>query len=255
MVAIRRKHERPVDVRSGHLYIRLAESEAEVRAAQRLRYRVFCEEMAAKPTPEVAAVGREFDRYDDYCDHLLVFDLSCGSGPRAVIGTYRFMRREAARRCGQFYTADEYDISPLLAYPGEIMELGRSCVDADYRSGSTMQILWRGIAEYVLHYDVQVMFGCASLHGTDPDRTGRGARLPLPPPPGAAGVAPPRTGRALCRHGPPAAGGHSARAGPRQAAAAHQGLPAPRRRASATAPSSTTSSTPRTSASWCRLIW
>ena len=163
------KRERPVDVQAGHLHIRLAESAAEVRASQRLRYRVFCEEMKARPTPEMAAAEREFDRYDDYCDHLLVFDLSRGQGPEAVVGTYRVMRREAAARCGQFYTVDEYDISALLAYPGEIMELGRSCVDADYRSGTTMQALWRGLAEYVLHYDVQVMFGCASLHGTDPD--------------------------------------------------------------------------------------
>lgn len=163
------KRERPVDVQAGQLHIRLAESAAEVRASQRLRYRVFCEEMKARPTPAMAAAGREFDGYDDYCDHLLVFDLSRGRGPEAVVGTYRVMRREGAARCGQFYTVDEYDISALLAYPGEIMELGRSCVDADYRSGTTMQALWRGLSEYVLHYDVQVMFGCASLHGTDPD--------------------------------------------------------------------------------------
>jgi putative hemolysin len=160
---------RPVDAVSGNLHIRLAESEAEVFASERLRYQVFVEEMKAKPTPEQQAAGREFDLYDDYADHLLVFDRNLGDGPEAVIGTYRLMRRDQASRAGQFYTADEYDIGALLAYDGEIMELGRSCVANGYRTGSTMQILWRGIAEYVMHFDVKVMFGCGSMHGTDPD--------------------------------------------------------------------------------------
>jgi putative hemolysin len=158
-----------VDVRTGNLHLRLAETVDEVRAAQALRYRVFYERMAAKPTPEMAAAGRDFDRFDDYCDHLLVFDNARGDGADAVIGTYRLMRREGARACGQFYTAGEYDITNLLAYQGEILELGRSCIDEEYRTGATMQILWRGIADYVLAHDIELMFGCASLPGTDPE--------------------------------------------------------------------------------------
>ncbi len=168
MVLIESERERPVDVIAGQLQIRLAESVAEVRASQNLRYRVFCQEMAAKPTREMAVLQQEYDSYDEYCDHLLVFDLDRGGGASAVVGTYRLMRREAAARRGQFYTIDEYDISTLIDYPGEILELGRSCVDEDYRTGSTMQLLWRGIAEYVFQYDVDLMFGCASLPGTDP---------------------------------------------------------------------------------------
>lgn len=160
---------RLIDVRAAGLHMRLAETQDEVMAAQALRYRVFYEGMSAKPTPEMAALKRDFDSFDDYCDHLLVFDESRGEGPGAVVGTYRFMRRDGAARRGQFYSVDEYDISKLLAYPGEIMELGRSCIDAGYRSGKTMQILWRGIADYVIGHDVQLMFGCASLPGTDPD--------------------------------------------------------------------------------------
>jgi len=160
---------RPVEVNSGGISIRVAESEAEVAASQRLRYAVFVEEMLARPTPEQAACKREFDAYDPFADHLLVFDESLGAGPEAVIGSYRLMRRDQARAAGQFYTADEYDIAPMLAYPGEIMELGRSCVAASYRTGAVMQLLWRGIAEYVLAHNVQVMFGCGSLHGTDPE--------------------------------------------------------------------------------------
>lgn len=169
MVLIEAKRSPPVDVEAAGLRIRLAEDEGEVEAAQHLRYRVFYEDMAAKPTAEMAASRRDFDSYDEFCDHILVFDRTRDSGPDAVVGTYRVMRRDQARRRGQFYTSDEYDIRCLLDYPGEILELGRSCVDADYRTGPTMQLLWRGIAEYVFHYDIDVMFGCASLPGTDPD--------------------------------------------------------------------------------------
>lgn len=172
MQATEARSGRPVDVLGGNLHIRLAESEAEIHASQRLRYQVFVEEMKARPTPAQQAHGREFDAYDAHADHLLVLDRTLGTGAEAVIGTYRLMRRDQARAAGQFYTADEYDIEALLNYPGEIMELGRSCVAPGYRTGGTMQVLWRGIAEYVLHHNVEIMFGCGSLHGTDPDALG-----------------------------------------------------------------------------------
>ncbi len=175
MVLVERKPDRPVDAVARRLQIRLAEDVSEIRAAQALRYRVFYEEMDAQPTTEMAALRLDFDSYDDFCDHLLVFDLDRGTGPQAVVGTYRVMRRAAAERRGQFYTTDEYDIKPLLAQPGEILELGRSCVDPDYRNGTSMQLLWRGIAEYVFHYGIDLMFGCGSLHGTKPSEL----QLPL----------------------------------------------------------------------------
>jgi putative hemolysin len=159
---------KPVSIRAGDLELRLAESEAEVAAAQALRYRVFYEEMAATPTAEMAAARRDFDSFDAYCDHLLVIDRRRGSGAAGVVGTYRLIRRAAAERRGQFYSVDEYDIGPILAHPGEVLELGRSCIGADYRSRSAMQLMWRGIADYVMHYDIALMFGCASLPGTDP---------------------------------------------------------------------------------------
>jgi len=158
----------PVDVQSGNLRIRLAANEAEINAAQALRYRVFCAEMAARPSAEMATLEREYDYFDDYCDHLLVLDESRGGGAQSVVGTYRLMGREAAARCGRFYSADEYDISKLLAYSGGILEVGRSCVDQDYRNGATMQLLWRGIATYIFDHDIDILFGCASLPGTDP---------------------------------------------------------------------------------------
>jgi putative hemolysin len=175
MVLEHKSAERPVDAQAGHLQIRLAETAEEVAAAQALRYRVFYKDMSARATEEMRNLGRDFDRFDDYCDHLLVIDRSLGVGEVGVVGTYRFMRRHAAQRCGEFYTSNEYDIGPLIAYPGEIMELGRSCVHPDYRTGVTMSLLWRGIAEYSLYHKVELMFGCASLPGTDPQAN----RLPL----------------------------------------------------------------------------
>jgi putative hemolysin len=158
-----------VAVEAGGLHVRLAETRAEIRASQKLRYRIFCEEMTAKPMIEMAAAKREADSFDEFCDHLLVFDQGSGGGPPAVVGSYRLMRREAAERRGQFYSSDEYDISKLLAYRGGILELGRSCVDRRYRTGATMQLLWRGIADFVLHHKIDVLFGCASLPGLDPE--------------------------------------------------------------------------------------
>ena len=151
------------------LEVRLARHAGEVEAAQRLRYRVFYEEMTARPTPEMLAAGRDADRFDALCDHLLVLDTQRGDGPEAIIGTYRLLRRSVAEAHGGFYSADEFDLSALVAAPGESLELGRACVDARYRTRATMQRLWSGIADYVFTHDVGVMLGCASLPGTDPE--------------------------------------------------------------------------------------
>jgi putative hemolysin len=153
---------------TGSLEVRLAETTAEIDWAQALRYRVFYEEMAAIPSDAMKARRRDFDAFDEVCDHLLVIDHARGQGPEMVVGTYRLIRRPAAARAGCFYSRDEYDISSLVAYPGEILELGRSCVDAGYRTRGSMQLLWRGIAAYVFQHDIALMFGCASLPGTDP---------------------------------------------------------------------------------------
>ena len=158
-----------VDISSGPLQVRLADSGADIDAAQALRYRIFYENPGARPELETARRRRDFDRFDEGCDHLLVLDHSRGRGPENVVGTYRLIRREAAARLGGFYSAAEYDIAPLVAYRGEILELGRSCVDAAYRQRPAMQLLWSGIAAYVFYYGIALMFGCASLPGTDPE--------------------------------------------------------------------------------------
>lgn len=154
-----------VGLRGEDLEVRLAVSAEEIDAAQALRYRVFYEEMGAIPSPEAAAAKRDHDAFDAVCDHLVIIDHALGDGPQSVVGTYRLLRRGGA--AGGFYTEAEFDISPLLRVEGEILELGRSCVDAPHRNRSTMQLLWRGVANYVLKHDIRVMFGCASLPGTD----------------------------------------------------------------------------------------
>jgi putative hemolysin len=157
------------ELRSGNLGVRIATSEAEVDAAQALRYRVFYGEMGAHADAATAATARDRDAFDAVADHLLVLDHNLGDGTRAVVGTYRLIRREAAARVGGFYSASEYDVSPLTRRPGPVLELGRSCVDADYRGRPSMQLLWAGIAAYIAKHNIEVMFGCASLPGIDPD--------------------------------------------------------------------------------------
>jgi putative hemolysin len=164
----------PVLATSGALEVRLAETDSEVEAAQRLRYRVFYEEMAAVPNPAMRESRRDFDKFDSFCDHMLVVDREAfdEDGQPAVVGTYRLMREVDAARAGGFYTSGEYNISPMLARIEEgsrLLELGRSCVLKQYRAKpSTMQLLWRGIGVYLRRFSIDVMFGCASLAGTDP---------------------------------------------------------------------------------------
>lgn len=145
--------------------VRLASSPQEVEAAQRLRYEVFYEEYSAKPEPEMAKARLDFDVYDDYADHLIVAD---NSGPKEkIIGTYRLLRREGAEKVGQFYSSSEYDMDTVLKSAGSVLELGRSCVVAEFRTRPVLQLLWQGIADYITEHDIELMFGCASLHSTD----------------------------------------------------------------------------------------
>ncbi len=149
---------------AGTLEVFIAESAGDVRASQELRYRVFVEEMGASASPQMREEKRDFDEFDELCDHLLVKDRE----KNQVVGSYRLLRRSKLPAGRKFYTEGEYDISKMLSYfKGEIMELGRSCVDKEYRTRSSMQLLWRAIGEYSEIYGVEAMFGCASFPGAD----------------------------------------------------------------------------------------
>ncbi|MDP4024775.1 GNAT family N-acyltransferase [Methylobacterium sp. NEAU 140] len=165
--------------RLGDLEVRLAVRKSEVRRAQRLRYKVFYEEMGAVPSALAALSRRDADAYDALCDHLLVLDHAAakpakpfGEPRPKVVGTYRLLRGEVAARGPGFYSEGEYDLAPLLAAQGgrRLLELGRSCVLKPYRGKRTVELLWAGIYAYVLHHRIDALIGCASLEGTDPDR-------------------------------------------------------------------------------------
>jgi len=153
------------DTELDSICVRLAETDEEIAAAQRLRYEVFYEEYAARPEPEMIETRMDFDIYDDYADHLVVVDKS--SGTDKIVGTYRLLLRSGANKVGQFYSSSEYDLSPILKAENSLLELGRSCVLADYRSRPVLQLLWQGLADYITDHDIDLMFGCASLHSTD----------------------------------------------------------------------------------------
>jgi putative hemolysin len=151
-----------------HLHLRLAATEADVLSAQRLRYRVFVEELGGDG-PLVDHERRlERDRYDPFFDHLvLVDDRRDAKALDHVIGVYRVMRDDQARAGEGFYSGAEYDLAPLETSGRRLLELGRSCVDSDYRGGSAMLHLWTGLARYVHDHGIEILFGVASFPGTD----------------------------------------------------------------------------------------
>lgn len=162
----------------GPLEVRLARTRAEVRRAQRLRYEVFYDEMSAKPSMSAQLSRRDRDPYDAICDHLLVIDKSLpasgrdGAANSRVVGTYRVLRQDMPRGSRGFYTQSEYDIAKLIDERSpeySFMELGRSCVLRPYRNKRTVELLWHGLWTYVREHGVDVMLGCASFEGTDPD--------------------------------------------------------------------------------------
>lgn len=148
--------------------VKLAESEDELLAAQRLRYRVFVQELGGGGAMVDHAGRFERDRFDPYFDHLILIDHSRDVDPLdRVVGLYRLMRGARADEAGQFYSEDEYDLGPLRQSGRELLELGRSCLLPDYRGGAAMYHLWNGLAGYIESHSVEILFGVASFHGTD----------------------------------------------------------------------------------------
>lgn len=147
-----------------HFEIALARTPEDVAAAQRLRYDVFVTELGGDGPMVDHGARLERDRFDAFADHLLL------RADGAVVGVYRLLREPGARAAGQFYTEDEYDLSGLRASGRPLLELGRSCLHRDFRGGAALYHLWRGLAGYVEEHGIEVMFGTASFHGTDPAR-------------------------------------------------------------------------------------
>ena len=141
----------------GKISVSWARHQDEVRAAQRLRYQVFAVEMGA--TLPITVPGHDIDLFDDYCEHLLVRDEASGE----VIGTYRVLTPTQARRAGSTYSDTEFDLTRLRSLRARMVELGRSCVHADHRSGGVILALWGALAEFMARNQLDTMIGCASI--------------------------------------------------------------------------------------------
>jgi L-ornithine Nalpha-acyltransferase len=169
--------------RIGSLEVRLATTRKEIRRAQRLRYKVFYEEMGAIPDAVAMLSRRDKDDFDRICDHLIVVDHAApskvpGAPPKPrTVGAYRLLRQDIADRNFGFYSESEFDIGAAVRadHGARLLELGRSCVHKDYRNKRTVELLWHGVWSYVLHHRIDRLFGCASFEGTDP----RSLALPL----------------------------------------------------------------------------
>ena len=129
----------------------------EVRQAQQLRYQVFAQEMGARLSSKLA--GHDVDLFDDYCEHLLVRN----GDTDQVIGTYRVLTPEQAKRAGCFYSDTEFDLTRLRSLRSRMVELGRSCVHPDHRHGGVIMALWGALAEFMFRNQLDVMVGCASI--------------------------------------------------------------------------------------------
>jgi L-ornithine Nalpha-acyltransferase len=146
-------------IRTGNLEVKLATSFAEIDRAMRLRFEVFNLELQEGLISSYDK-GFDSDHYDAYCDHLIVKDISS----EKVVGTYRLLRRSRAEKHIGFYSENEFDMSNLKKLPGDLLELGRSCIAATHRTFTTINLLWTAIGQYALDNNVSHMFGCASLH-------------------------------------------------------------------------------------------
>lgn len=143
------------------LTVGLAQSETQILAAQKLRYQVFAEELGARLPSRTPGIDHDF--FDPYCEHLLVHDEDSGQ----VIGTYRILSPESARRLGGYYSEEEFDLTRLQHLRRNLVEIGRSCVHPDYRSGATIALLWAGLADYMRRHRYEYLVGCASIGMAD----------------------------------------------------------------------------------------
>jgi putative hemolysin len=141
------------------LEVFLAQTAQDVLAAQRLRYRVFTEEFGAS----LPKGGVDRDRFDAYCEHLLVRD----TVTQEVVGTYRILSPKRALAAGAWYSENEFVIDRLHHLRDQIVEVGRSCVDADYRTGAVIMLLWSGLAAYLKQSGYRYLMGCASVGMSD----------------------------------------------------------------------------------------
>ena len=151
--------------------VKIAQSNFEIKKAQHLRYQIFFKNNKDINKPINNLFKRDFDFYDKISDHIIIIDNNINNNEN-VVGTYRLLRGNFAKIYKGFYTEQEFDITNLKKHfsNSNMLELGRSCVHADYRSGIILKLLWQGISNYINDYKIKILFGCASFHGTDPKK-------------------------------------------------------------------------------------
>lgn len=144
-----------------NLQVSLAHCDTDILESKRLRYRIFAEELGAKlPT---RTPGIDHDLYDPFCEHLIVRD----EIHNRIVGTYRILSPEAAKRVGGYYSENEFDLTRLHLLRDSMVEIGRSCIDPDYRTGATIALLWSGLARYMAQGNYRTLIGCASVGMAD----------------------------------------------------------------------------------------
>ncbi|MEM9968792.1 MAG: GNAT family N-acyltransferase [Pseudomonadota bacterium] len=143
--------------------VKLATTDEDLRAAQRLRYQVFVRELGAQGHFVDHDAELEKDPFDVHADHLLLRDRQKDE----IVGVYRVLRQAAANAAGGFYSASEYDLNVLESSGRRLLELGRSCIHPEYRNGLAMHRLWTALAQYIRDFEIEVLFGVASFHGTN----------------------------------------------------------------------------------------
>lgn len=153
--------EQPAPARRPRLHVGLAQCESEIREAQKLRYRIFAEELGARLPTRLP--GIDIDLYDPYCEHLIVRDEANGR----IVGTYRILSPQSAKRTGGYYSENEFDLTRLQLLREGMVEIGRSCIDPDYRTGGTIALLWSGLANFMTQGGYRTLIGCASIGMAD----------------------------------------------------------------------------------------
>lgn len=148
---------------------RIAKTAEEITQAQKLRYQIFYDEYGATPSAAMKQEHRDFDEFDPYADHLIVLAPDKITGSERIVGTYRLLRQEKAKELGRFYSDVEFNLSKFIGSGLSLLELGRSCVLSEYRTKPILNMLWQGIAEYITDHKIDILFGCASFQGTDPN--------------------------------------------------------------------------------------
>ncbi|MBI3395643.1 MAG: GNAT family N-acetyltransferase [Spirochaetia bacterium] len=148
------------------LEVRIAEDQLEIERTLELRYNVFNVELN-EGLPASRGTGKDRDDFDYFCDHLVVVDHARDG---AIVGTYRMLRGPIALKNGGFYSANEFNMQNIMPFADRAAEIGRSCVHPEYRDGSVIGLLWKGIAGYIARYDLKYLMGCGSVHGTSAEQ-------------------------------------------------------------------------------------